>query len=286
MAVYKRTYKAYEGHLTPSWSRFLVIPRYGLKGAFKSKFITAFLVAAFFYPLWCIGAIYLRYNFDLLQKINLFGAQRLEIGGTFYWWFLNVQSSFAFLLAVFLGPPLISGDLANNGLPLYFCRPFARYEYVLGKFAILAWVLSLVTWIPGLVMFFVQSAIAESGWMNSHWWIAWAVFSGSWIWIVVLSLLALALSAWVRWRIAAGALILGVFTLGAGFAQAVNGVLRTDRGYYFDIGAMAGRVWSGLFGTQPRIAMDQFDAWMGLIAIAVVCLLLLERKIRAFEVVK
>jgi hypothetical protein len=32
--------------------------------------------------------------------------------------------------------------------------------------------------------------------------------------------------------------------------------------------------------------MAQFDAWMGLIAISVACLLLLERKVRAFEVVK
>jgi hypothetical protein len=49
---------------------------------------------------------------------------------------------------------------------------------------------------------------------------------------------------------------------------------------------MAGRVWSGLFGTAPRIGLSQFDAWMGLIAVAVACVLLLERKIRAYEVVK
>jgi hypothetical protein len=84
----------------------------------------------------------------------------------------------------------------------------------------------------------------------------------------------------------AGAAMLAVFFLGAGLAQAVNAIMRTDRGYYLDIGSLAGRAWSGLFGTEPRIALGQFDAWMGLIAIAVACVLLLERKIRAYEVVK
>jgi ABC-2 type transport system permease protein len=286
VAVYKRTYRAYTGELTPKWSRWTVIPRYGLRGVFKSKFMAAFLVAAFFYPVWCLCAIYLRYNFTLLEKFNLFGAQRLQIGGAFYWWFLNVQSTFAFILTTFLGPPLISTDLANNGLPLYFCRPFSRLEYLFGKFSVIAWVLSLITWIPGLLLFLVQGSLAEPGWIRANWWIAWSLFAGSWLWIVILTLLALALSAWVRWRIAAGALMLGVFFLGAGFAQAANHILSTDRGYYFDIAALAGRVWSGLFGTEPRIGMSQFDAWMGLTAIAVVCLLLLERKVRAFEVVK
>jgi ABC-2 type transport system permease protein len=286
VAVYKRSYKAYQGALTAEWSRWMIIPRYGLRGAFRSKFMTAFLVASFFFPLWCLCAIYLRYNFSLLEKINLFGAQRFEIGGTFYWWFVNVQSFFAFLLATFLGPPLISKDLANNALPLYFCRPFSRVEYIFGKFAVIAGVLSFITWVPGLILFLVQGALAESGWLRANLWIAGSVFAGSCVWIVVLALLALALSAWVRWRVAAGALMLGVFFLGAGFAQAINAVLQTDRGYYFDIGSMAGRVWSGLFGTEPRIAMPQLDAWIGLAAIAVVCVLLLERKVRAFEIVK
>jgi len=286
VAVYKRSYKAYAGHLTPEWSRFMILPRYGLRGAFRSKFMTAFLVAAFFYPVWCLCAVYLRYNFSLLEKLNLFGAQRLDIGPSFYWWYLNIQSTFAFLLTTFLGPGLISTDTSNNALPLYFCRPFSRLEYVLGKFSVLAWVLSLVTWIPGLLVFFVQAALAESGWMRTNLWVAWSLFVGSWVWIVMLALLSLALSAWVRWRIAAGALILAVYSLGAGFGQAINAILRTDRGYYFDVGSMTGRVLSGLFGTEPRIPMDPFDAWVGLGAIAIVCILLLERKVRAFEVIK
>ncbi len=43
------------------------------------------------------------------------------------------------------------------------------------------------------------------------------------------------MSAWVRWRIVAGALILGFCMAGEGFGAVVNGVMRTERGYYFDL---------------------------------------------------
>ena len=51
---------------------------------------------------------------------------------------------------------------------------------------------------------------------NSY--IATGVLLGAFIWIAVLSLLSLAISAWVKWRIAAGALLLGTLFMGAGFA--------------------------------------------------------------------
>ncbi len=51
------------------------------------------------------------------------------------------------------GPPLISSDLVNRGLPLYFARPLGRKEYVLGKLSVLVILLSPVTWIPQLLIF-------------------------------------------------------------------------------------------------------------------------------------
>ena len=36
MAVYKRTYAAYEGSLTPGWSRFLILPRYSFARLWQS----------------------------------------------------------------------------------------------------------------------------------------------------------------------------------------------------------------------------------------------------------
>ena len=57
------------------------------------------------------------------------------------------------------------------------------------------------------------------------------------VWILVLSLIALALSAWIKWKIAAGGLVLGVFFAGAGFGTALNSVMRTNYGSLLNLTA-------------------------------------------------
>src|SRR5712672_4186951 len=79
------------------------------------------------------------------------------------------------------------------------------------------------------------------------------MFFGAWIWILVMALLALALSAWVKWKPAAGALMFGVFFVMAGFGVAINGVQRTRWGHLFNISALIGSVWVQLFGADPAV---------------------------------
>ena len=82
--------------------------------------------------------------------------------------------------------------------------------------------------------------------------LAWALFFGAWVWILMLALLALALSAWVKWKPAAGALMFGVFFVAGGFGAAINGVQRTSWGHLFNISALIGSVWVQLFeGADP-----------------------------------
>ena len=72
MAVYKKTYRPYDGEMTPSWSRFLVIPRYAFEDLHRSRFLTIFFIATFIYPLICALIIYVQHNASVL---NLVGAQ-------------------------------------------------------------------------------------------------------------------------------------------------------------------------------------------------------------------
>ena len=287
MAVYKRTYRGYSGPITPGWSRFLVLYRASRRTLFRSKGSTAFFVLCFFFPLLSLLSVYLSSN---LSALNLLGgkasALKLDINGTFFLVFLIVQSSFSFILTAFIGPALISPDLANGALTLYLCRPLSRTEYALGKASVLLIVLSEITWIPGLIIFFVQACLAGWGWTIENGWIAGAVLLGSFIWILLLSLLSMALSAWVKWRIAAGALLLAVFFVGAGFAQAINAVLRTKQGYLFDIGNLVNVIWHDLFRDQSAQGIPVGEAWFALLIFMGLCILLLMRKLKPNEVVR
>ena len=285
MAVYRRTYTSYSGALTPVWSRCLVLFRYSRRNLFRSKFHTGFFVLCFFYPLLCLIAIYLAHHLSFLERYS--GSnQLLTIDNKFFFVFITVQGVLAFMLTAFTGPGLISPDLANGALPLYFCRPFSRAEYVLGKASVLAILLSEITWVPGLVLFAVQASLAGASWTWNHLWIVSSLVLSSFLWIAILSLLAMALSAWVKWRIVAGALLLAVLFFGGGFGQAINAVMRTQSGHFIDIVYLIGTVWTSLFRIDSDRGMSSSAAWIALLIYCGICLALLVRKVRAYEVVK
>lgn len=285
MAVYRRSYTSYAGALTPTWSRSLVLFRYSRRKLFKSKLQTALFVLCFFWPLLCLLAIYAANNLSFLARFGDAG-NFIKIDHKFFLTFISVQGALAFVLTAFIGPGLISPDLANGALPLYFCRPFSRAEYVLGKSSVLGIVLSQITWIPGLVLFIVQCSLAGPTWAWDHLWIAGSIVLSSLIWIAYLSLLAMALSAWVKWRVVAGALLLAVMFFGAGFAQAINAVLRTDSGHYINIVYLMGTVWTALFRVENEGSITPAQAWITLLIYCAICLALLVRKVKAYEVVK
>jgi len=157
MAVYKKTYRPYEGELTSSVSRFLVIPRYAFEDLHRSRFLTIFFIGSFIYPLISALIIYVQHNASVLSLLGAQGANRLiSINVVFFLSLLGWQSMLALFLAAFIGPGQISPDLANNALALYLARPFSRKEYVLGKMTVLMILLSLMTWVPGLLLFGLQ----------------------------------------------------------------------------------------------------------------------------------
>ena len=288
MAVYKRSYRGYAGAMTAEWSRFAVIPRYAYRGLFQSKIMTAFYALCFLTPLVYVFLIYIANNIGAFAR--MFGVtdarSPIAVNGEFFFTYLGFQCPLAFILTAFIGPGLISGDLANRALTLYLARPFSRAEYVMGKMSVLLFLLSLITWIPGLMLFGVQAALAGGGWLSQNLWIAWALFAGSWIWILVISLLALALSAWVKWRIAAGALLLAVFFVAAGFGEAINAVLDVRWGKLINLGYVLTTVLNRLFRARETFEISTASAWVMLALICAACLALLNRKLRAIEVVR
>ncbi len=286
MAVYKRSYTTYSGPLTSPRSRFLVLPRYSYERLFTSRFLTGFLVACFFFPLGCAGYIYLVNNLSVFTSMGLPAPSFLKIDASFFRVFMNFQAGLAYILTALIGPTLIAPDLANNALPTYFARPFSRTEYVVGKVSVLFILLSVITWIPGLLLYFLQVSQAGGEWLSANWFILRAILLGFWAWILLLSLLSVALSAWVKWKVVAGALILGVFGIGAGLAQVINTILRTDYGSLVDLSRIMYTIWSDQLNIDAATGIEPFEAWLGFFAVCVVCLVMLERKIRPREIVR
>jgi ABC-2 type transport system permease protein len=260
--------------------------RYSYARVFQSRFLVLFLALCTFYPIACAVLIYLSHNSPALAMLRLQSNALPPIDGQFFYVFCVVQGVLALLLTAFVGPSLVSPDLVNGGLALYLSRPFSRAEYVAGKMTVLLALLSAVTWVPGLLLYAIQASCAGWSWAKPNLWLAGSIVLGPLIWIVVLSLIALALSAWVKWRIAAGACVLGLHFVGAGFAQAINEILRTRKGSLINLGEVIHTVWGALFDASRGKDLSVTQAWIVLGVTCVLCLILLGRRVRAFEVVR
>ncbi len=287
MAVYKRTYKAYDGPLTGPMTRFLVLQRYAFRSVFKSRMLDVGYMACFIPCIVMICVLYLNQNSSLL---GLVGQKPgfMKVDGPFFMNFLGFQFVLAGVLTAFIGPTLVAPDLVNGALSLYMSRPFSRAEYILGKGSVLATLMGAITLLPALLMFAVQSSLMGWNWMLDNFYLANASFFICLVAISVLTLLGLAMSALVRWRIVAGALILAVFAIGKGFAAMIDNVMRTNSGDYIDIQQLLLTVSSNLFHVtypnHPNDDMPLAAAWIALLAICGLLLYILNRKLRVCEV--
>lgn len=286
MAVHKHTYKDCTGPRTPAWSRFLVLTRFGFARVFHLKFLSLFIIGCLFGPFLCAAYIYLLHNASFLSLFYIPANRLPAVDGRFFYFYSIVQGALAYLLTAFVGPVLVTPDFANGAMPLYFSRPFSRAEYVAGRMTVFLTLLSLITWIPGVVLFAIQASIEGWSWMTGNLWLAGAIVVGLLVWIVVLSLIGLTLSAWVRWKIGAGALVLGVIFVGAGFGTAINSLVRTNDGALIDLTQVAHTIWSYLFRYDTGTEMSLTRAWMVLVVVSLVCVWLLAKRIRPFEVIK
>jgi ABC-2 type transport system permease protein len=285
MAVYKRGYRRYTGPLTGRWPRFLVLPRYAWRRLYQQRLVLLLTILAFVWPLLCAGFIYLTNHAELLQGLDREFLEFIQVDGRFFSIFMYVQAGFAVFLAALAGPGLIAPDLANNALPLYFSRPLTRASYALARLTVLVGMLSIVTWIPGLFLFWLQVGLAGGSWFLEHWTLGAGMVAGFFLWLVILSLVAMASSAYVKWRVVAGAVSLAFFFILGGVAEMIDNVLRVTWGHIIDPAWTVNRVWCTLLGVQAPRGPGVTAAAAALVVTILLLVAVIERKLRPVEVV-
>jgi ABC-2 type transport system permease protein len=285
MAVYRRGYQRYQGPITGRRVRLLVLPRFAWRRLFQQRLIALLLVVALIWPLLCGIFIYISNHADLLKGMGKQFQNFVEVKGNFFIIFMQVQASFAIFLAALAGPGLIAPDLANNALPLYFSRPLSRTEYALGRLTTLFGILSLITWVPGLFLFGMQVGMADRSWFSANWRIGPGIIAGFAVWILLISLVALAGSAYAKLRVVAGGIVLGFFFILGGASAMINTVFRSTWGSILNPTWATRRLWYAMLDVDPPAGPGVWACILALAAIMFLLLLVLGRKLRPVEVI-
>ena len=289
MAVYERTYRAYEGAFTPLRTRFLIIPRYAYRHVLRSRFFIAYMILCSFIPISAACLIYLRHNVTALNLLQITADQvrtAIPIGPIFFRYLMSFQGTLAALLALFMGPSLLSPDMANNGLALYFSRPFSRWEYLFGKFCVLGILLSLVSWVPLILLFLLQVALDGKSWLSENYSIGFAIFTTSALWIVVMTLMTMSASVMIRRKALAIGAVVAYFFVSWAMSGAINVINQTTWGDIIDVTKACGRISLNLFGVELPDDYPIWRAWTTVIVFCLGCVWFLNRKVRAYQVVR
>jgi ABC-2 type transport system permease protein len=290
MAVHRRTYKAYDGVVATPFKRWMVIPRYALRDVAASRALVGFLFISLVPMLVEWAIVYLFHNEAARTLLHLDAATFLQLDAGFFLHVLAIQSGLALVLAAWVGPAIVAPDLVNGALTLYLSRPISRAEYVSGKLGFLVALLSLVGWVPALAVFAFQADLAGWQWTTDHLRIPVAIVLAGLLWTIVIAFLSVVASVWVRWRMAATGLFLAIFFVGSGMGEAWAAILDTPLGRLTNLNLLLNVVWYQLFGVtpgSPRVGdIPASLAWGVLVGVALVALFLLDRRLRAREVVR
>lgn len=283
MAVRERGWRRWSGRLTPEQWRFVVIARFALKTVFASRIFLAFYVVCLMPSLVALLAVYFSHNTVLIEQFSnlaqwFAGVPDWIFVHLFYW-----QALPAFFIAVIAAPPLIAADVSNNGLVLILSRPINRGEYIFGKLLVLLVLLSPLTWIPGLLVFALQALLGGGSWFAANTQIALAYLLGHWVWILVISMLGLAVSAWIRFAAIARGAIFAILVISAVMGNLINSITRSSIGDLIDLFRAIESVVLSLFGANPPSGLPVAANWATLAAVSILSLWILRLKLRACE---
>lgn len=288
LSIFKLEYRAYTGTLTSRWVRLGVIVRYALAEAWSSRITVGLFTLSMLPVIVYLVGIYLANN-PVARMLIMRRNPTLTINAGYFLKVLETQCWLALVLTAWIAPRLVCFDISDNALPILLSHPISRFGYVLGKFVALSSCLSLATWIPCTLLFFYQGYSSAQPWVLPNLRIAVGLVVGSLLWILLLSLLGLALSAWVRWKAVATGIIFAAVLVPAGIGGVITGILRTKWGFLLNVPVSMTVLWGRLLGAHevPNLmALPSTAIVIMLVLVSLLCVAMLNARIRAREVVR
>jgi ABC-2 type transport system permease protein len=200
--------------------------------------------------------------------------------------FLEQQDFFVFVITVYVGAGLIANDRRANALQIYLSKPLMRSEYILGKLAILFTFLTLVTLLPAMLLLFLKVMFDGSFlFLRNNLFLVPAIVVGSLLQVTLASFTMLALSSLSKSSRYVGILYVGITFFTTAIYGALYAITGSSRVSWISIGANIAQVVDVVFRLKPRYATPWQVSLLVIIALVVISISILERRVRGVEVV-
>ncbi|MFO7890507.1 MAG: ABC transporter permease subunit [bacterium] len=285
MPIYKETYRNWYGRLKENPLTWWVIGKTGIRLVMrKSKALMILLFIASSIPFFVKAVqIYLVSRVGESSQI-MQGLGGLKINTDFFAGFLQGQMFFAILVIILTGAGLIAQERKYKALSVYFSKPVTFWDYVGGKFLVISFYGSLVTLLPGLILFFIKALLSNDlTFLKTYYWIPLSMLAYVIVIITALGGLILALSSAAKGTGSAAVVFIVILM----FPDILSKILsRIPEIGIFSIQSSLKQTGAFFFGIELPYDFAVHWGIVMLVGVVVLSYILLQRKIKPTEVIK
>src|SRR5688572_23068599 len=246
MPIHDQSYRRYAGSKAALGRSWLVIARAGIKEMLRKRIFLAILLIG-----WAqfIGrAIMLWFAENVPQTAELLAATPAMFRS-----FLDNQSFAVFVVTVYVGAGLIANDRRANALQIYLSKPLLRSEYIAGKAAVLFTFLAFVTWVPAILLLFLQVMFAGSfAFLKANLFLFPAITVGALVQVLLATFTMLALSSLSKSQRYVAILYAGIVFFTKALYGAMLGITGSSSMSYISVGENVAQVVDVIFRVPPR----------------------------------
>jgi ABC-2 type transport system permease protein len=278
MPIHDQSYRRYRGGKSMPGRAWTVIAWAGIKQMIRKRAFLGLMLFAWMPFIVRAVQIYIAANFPQ--------ASILAPSAETFRQFLEQQDFFVFIVTIYVGAGLIANDRRANALQIYLSKPLMRSEYIAGKAAVLFSFLMLVTFVPAILLLFIQVMFAGTfTFVKNNLFLFPAITVASLLQVLVATFTMLALSSLSKSSRYVGILYAGIIF----FTLAIYGVMVAITGStnlsYLSVTASLAQVMDVVFRIKPRYATPWPVSLTVIIGLVVLSISVLERRVRGVEVV-
>jgi ABC-type transport system involved in multi-copper enzyme maturation permease subunit len=276
--IHDQSYRHYGGGKAAPGRSWTVIAWAGIKSLIRKRAFMGLLIFAWAPFIVRAVQMYISANYPQAAILN-------PTPETFRQ-YLEQQDFFVFVITVYVGAGLIANDRRANALQIYLSKPLMRSEYIAGKLAVLFSFLIGITLVPAMLLLFIKVMFdGNFTFLKANLFLIPAITIGALLQVTLAAFTMLALSSLSKSARYVGILYVGITF----FTSAIYGVLYmitgSSRVSWISIAANVSQVVDVVFRLKPRYTTPWQVSLLVIVALVVVSISVLERRVRGVEVV-
>ncbi len=279
MPIHDQSYRRYGGHRAALGRSWTVIAKAGIMNMLRKRAFIGLMLFAWLPFVVRAVQIYVAANYPQT-------ATFLEPDAKMFRQFLEQQDFFIFVMTIYVGAGLIANDRRANALQIYLSKPLLRTEYIAGKAAVLFTFIMLVTWLPAVLLLFLQVMFKGSfEFLRANLFLFPAITVGSLLQALLATFTMLALSSLSKSSRYVGILYAGILFFTAAIYGAMYMITGSTSVSWLSVGSNLSQVVDVIFRQPPRYTTPWQVSLIVVIGLIALSISVLERRVRGVEIV-